>query len=377
MSELPRRDFLRITSHGSVALALGGASVLLAACDPVDLGPPNSLGLRLHPLFRGRIIATSGKQVAGTSHVWHTDPDGGACFRAPRGGWTYVSNSESIPGGVGYVSFAANGRIIGAGSSLGGTLRNCAGGATPWKTWLSCEEFILGRVHECHPTGAVPAVAHDAMGRFSHEAAACDPANEVVYLTEDEPDSGLYRFVPDAWGDLSVGVLEVLTEVGGVLKWQAVPDPGGLPVACRNQVPGTKRFNGGEGAAMSKGRLVFSTKGDQRVWMYDPARNSLSVVYDRAVQDGALSHVDNVVTSSKGVIYVAEDPGDLQIVLLREDGSTFPVVQLDQSTNTEITGPAFNPREDRLYFSSQRNPGITYEVQGPWRMFANPSHGRR
>jgi hypothetical protein len=367
-----RRQFLRLATQGTVALALGGAGTLVAACNPRPLDPAGPHGLRLHPLFTGRIVATTGETVAGTDHVWHTAPDGGACFPMPDGGWSYVSNCEWLPGGAGFVRFDEAGEIVDAGSCLSGTFINCAGGATPWGTWLSCEEYFSGRVWECDPTGSEPASARPAMGRFTHEAAAVDEANRVIYMTEDVDDGALYRFVPVTWGDLSAGVLEILTERDSQLEWRPVPDPSASATPCRHQVPGTKLFHGGEGAAMSKGRLVFTTKGDRRVWLYDPSANALSVMYDANVHDGALTHVDNVATSSKGVVYVAEDPGDLQIVLVREDGSTFPVVQLTGVTDTEITGPAFNPQGNRLYFSSQRNPGVTYEVYGPWNAFTDP-----
>ena len=91
-----------------------------------------------------------------------------------------------------------------------------------------------------------------AMGAFTHEAAAADVVNRCIYLTEDRPDGALYRFVPTTWGDLSEGPLQVLTETAGVLGWGTVPDPDGIPVPTRNQVAGTKRFAGGEGAAMSR-----------------------------------------------------------------------------------------------------------------------------
>lgn len=82
--------------------------------------------------------------------------------------------------------FDASGAVTAASRILSGTNNNCAGGKTPWNTWLSCEEVDNGRVWEAYPFGGT-AVARPAMGRFNHEAAAADPIRRVIYLTEDKP----------------------------------------------------------------------------------------------------------------------------------------------------------------------------------------------
>lgn len=126
-------------------------------------------------------------------------------------------------------------------------------------------------------------------------------------------------------------------------------------------------FNGGEGCSYRDGRVFFSTKGDDRVWSLDARTNQIEILYDRLTSTNPiLSNVDNVYAAPSGDVYVAEDPGDLQIVVLTRSGQVKPVVQVLGQVGSEITGPALDPSGTRLYFSSQRFPGTTYEVTGPF-----------
>jgi len=335
-------------------------------------------GIRLPAGFTSRVIARSGQRVAGTSYSWHWAPDGGACF-ADGNGWIYVSNSEiPLSGGASAIRFDAAGGIIAAYRILSGTNLNCAGGATPWNTWLSCEEIALGRVMETDPWGTQPARERTRMGRFKHEAAACDPVRRVVYMTEDEGDGCFYRFIPDVWGDLNTGQLQVLCAPADLtsapVTWENIPDRDGFPVATRHQVVVAKRFNGGEGCWYDNGIVYFTTKGDNRVWAHDTTSSTLDLAYDDSlVANPPLTGVDNITGSRSGDLFVAEDGGDMEINLITPDGVVAPFLRVLNQSSSEITGPAFNPAGTRLYFSSQRGTagqpwgGITYEVSGPFR----------
>ncbi|MCZ2525188.1 MULTISPECIES: alkaline phosphatase PhoX [Streptomyces] len=385
---MERRSFLRGAVVGGGVAAFGGSlwrGAAVAAPAQPGIGPYGALGaadangVRLPAGFTSRVIARSGQKVAGTSYTWHNAPDGGACF-ADGTGWIYVSNSEiSLTGGAGAVRFDSSGSVTGAYRILSNTNSNCAGGATPWKTWLSCEEVSRGHVYETDPWGVKAAVQRPAMGRFKHEAAACDPVRKVVYLTEDETDGCFYRFTPTTWGDLSSGRLEVMvggSGTSGAVTWATVPDPDGSPTATRNQVSGAKRFNGGEGCYYADGVCYFTTKGDNRVWAYDAAASAVSLTYDDSlVTSGSapLTGVDNVTGSASGDLFVAEDGGSMDICVITPDGVVAPFLRIEGQSGSEITGPAFSPDGRRLYFSSQRGTsgsssgGITYEVTGPFR----------
>ncbi|WP_432087012.1 MULTISPECIES: alkaline phosphatase PhoX [unclassified Streptomyces] len=383
---MERRGFLRGAVIGTSAAAFGGSlwhgAAFAAPAQPGAgpygaLGPADANGIQLPAGFTSRVIARSGQTVTGTSYTWHSAPDGGACF-VDGTGWIYVSNSEVNPsGGASAVRFNASGTITGAYRILSGTRQNCAGGATPWNTWLSCEEVSLGYVYESNPWGGT-AYRRDAMGRFKHEAAAADPVRRAIYLTEDETDGCFYRFLPTTWGNLSSGTLQVFkasTATSGSFTWQNVPDPDGSPTVTRNQVSGAKRFSGGEGCYYANDTVWFTTKGDNRVWQVNLAAGTYELAYDDSLVSGGapLTGVDNVTGTSSGDLYVAEDGGNMEICVITPDDVVAPFLRISGQSGSEITGPAFSPDGRRLYFSSQRGTsgsssgGITYEVTGPFR----------
>lgn len=399
-SPVTRRAFLGTSLVGGAALAL--ASVLRPAgslaspsLGPGPYGPygaPNDLGIRLPEGFSVRVVAASATTVPGTGYEWHIFPDGGATFATDDGGWIYVSNCEApLVGGVGALRFANDGAIVDAYRILSDTQVNCAGGITPWGTWLSCEEFdlhgeseelanragsIAGRVWECDPFGPGQGTARLAMGRFNHEAAVVDPVGQRVYLTEDKGDGLLYRFTPDNYPDLSSGLLEAGLLEDGVFTWVEVPDPDATVERTALQfAPGeVTTFRGGEGMWFHQGIAYFTTKGDNKVHALEAATDRYDVIYDAAdfAPNPPLRGVDNIVVDEvSGDIYVAEDGGDMEIVLLSAEGEVTPFLQVVGQDRSELTGPAFSPDGTRLYFSSQRggsrSAGMTYEVTGPFR----------
>lgn len=421
-----RRRFLRRSLAASVVLGVGpglwgcSQSGSPRAAPPADLrrlksNIPNLSGrlqrtrvtndpsteVWLPEGFTLREVARTGHAPApGSAYKWHPQPDGGAVFAMPDGGWAYLSNSEVDifrHGGGGALRFSPAGELVAAYSVCSGTTNNCAGGPTPWGTWLSCEEIDAGLVYECDPAGQGLAVPLPALGSFEHEAAAVDPRDGFIYMTEDKPDGLFYRFLPAEFvrgrrPDLRSGRLQALVVEGeDVLstrrvEWVDVPlpnpvlaaeDPARIQPATRLQLPEAQRFNGGEGCWYHAGMVYFTTKGDNRVWGLDIDGARIDLVYDKASEaafNPGIDDVDNLTVSPGGDILVAEDGAEMRLVVVGPDVKPFELVNIVGHRASEITGPAFSPDGSRLYFSSQQGPapddapsdGRTYELRGPF-----------
>lgn len=392
---LDRRTLLKAGAGAALAAGFGpafwraqtaaAASVTKATAGPYgELLAPDANGLRLPKGFSSRVVARSGLPVPGTSYVLPIFPDGSATFPASDGGWIQVVNSE-FPGlgGASAIRYAKDGRVLDAYRVLENTSLNCAGGPTPWGTWLSCEETDTGRVWECDPTGRTPAVVHPALGVFKHEAACVDPVGEQVYMTEDLGDGNLYRFTPTNYPDLDAGRLDVATVApDGRVSWTAVPDPSAASKPTRQQVPGATKFARAEGIWFDDGSVYIGTTGDESIRALRISAGRMEVVYRRQDVPGSpLQGVDNITVSRSGDLFVCEDSYDndadaMDVCMISREGEVTRFAKftgaehfLPGEAESEITGVTFSPDGSRMYAGSQRAGGLgaIYEISGPFR----------
>ena len=457
---LNRRDFIgqsALISLGFIALSRCSE----APSKETDPLPPPDLSLKPDPKqymdlpegFEYKIISKAGEKMD-DGFLVPGRADGMGAFAGPDGRVIVVRNHENSPTPVEYGAFGSQQELLpqidlqkiydagqsempGLGGtttfvynevtgeierqylSLAGTYRNCAGGVTPWNSWLTCEEDVTkkgGKIEKDHGfVFEIPAtediqlidpVPITAMGRFNHEAVAVDPKTGIVYQTEDEGDGLIYRYIPDVRGQLHAGgrlqVLAIRDQPGfDTRNWETrslelhqplpvywldiddILNPAG-DLRHRGFAQGAARFARGEGIWFGDNELYFAcTNGG-------PGKHGQVFRYRTSPQEGqageaqapatlelfaespdktVLHMCDNLTIAPWGDVILCEDNGVLNHIRgINRDGKIYDFA-VNRSSSSEFAGLVFSPSGKTLFVNIQES-GETLAITGPWEKFS-------
>ncbi|MFG2812339.1 alkaline phosphatase PhoX [Streptomyces sp. NPDC048410] len=466
---LTRRDFARTTAVTGAGVVLAGsvgalatAPQALAATDldgaedahghpGIGYGPllPDPDGILALPAgFSYRVVTYSGRTRLESGEPTPSNHDGTAAFAGPRGSVLLVNNHElkgpranwehpvPLTEGLAYDPAASGGCTVvevrrdhvAEWVGIAGTSTNCAGGSTPWGTWLTCEETEdragqngmtkdHGYVFEVDPADS--RANHSpkplkTLGRYAHEAVVTDPKRGHLFLTEDAsgPNGLLYRWTPPQGFHHGRGRLRTLADDAGILQafrcfdsggrfvddlsratrtgtvygvdWVDVPDRDARTVPVRkqftdDQVTRARKLEGmwwGDGGVYvvsSYAREESPVQHDGQVWFYDPRRRTLTLKVLLGTGAG-FDGPDNITVSPYGGLVIAEDgEGAQHLFGATDSGRTYPIARNELNTGTEsapayseFTGVTFSP-DGHTLFANIQEPGIMLAITGPWK----------
>jgi uncharacterized protein len=447
-ARIARGEMVKGTGFGSLQPKLPLNQADLASTVIGDLR--NVPLLELPPGFNYTAISITGQTMSDGNPV-PGDHDGMATFPGPGRSVILVRNHELSEGenefgdrrgviappdkkydqinggGTTTLVVGQNRNLLKHFASLSGTIVNCAGGPTPWGSWISCEETFsnssTGKPHGYNfevtastEIGLADPIPLKAMGRFSHEAVAVDPKTGYIYETEDRGDSCFYRFVPavgipTAPGQLvSGGTLYALVikgkptinttnnpNLGGTLglvpvgtpmsvEWVRIEDVDPVEDTVRKeaQSKGAAIFFRGEGAWYDKGKVYFiatqggppavdDERGNGQVWVYDIEAETITLLVEASPSGEVLDEPDNITVAPFGDLFLCEDGGGEQYVVgVNAKGELYQfarnaLVRPDtgRADNSEFAGACFSPDGDTLFVNTQ-GIGITFCIWGPW-----------